>query len=144
MLALLPYIEKAMLVANLTSSGYGSRKSSHEDPLFWIVIGLSVISYLLIVAGLGLYLAAHYELPIALMVTGLVILFTVLLVLAITRIYKRIRSRRIENSMQSMTDEVTKIISNLGDDVGGVFKDNAGLATLVVAGLGFLAARKIF
>lgn len=144
MLALLPYIEKAMLVANLTSSGYGNRKSSHENCLFWIVIGLSVISYLLIVAGLGLYLAAHYELPIALMVTGLVILFTVLLSLAITRIYKRIRSRRIENSMKSMTDEVTKIISNLGDDVGGVFKDNAGLAAIVVAGLGFLAARKIF
>jgi uncharacterized membrane protein YhaH (DUF805 family) len=144
MLALLPYIEKAMLVANLTSSGYSSRKSSHENCLFWIVIGLSVISYLLIVTGLGLYLAAHYELPIAFMVTGLVILFTVLFALAVARIYKKMRSRRIENSMKSVTDEVTKIISNLGDDVGGAFKDNAGLAAIVVAGLGFLAARKIF
>ncbi len=143
MLGLLPYIEKAMLVANLTSSGYGSRKSSQETCFFWVTIGLSVVSYLLIVAGLGLYLAANYELPIALMVTGLVILFTVLITLAVTRIYKRMRSRKVEQSLKSAADEVSKVVAAMGHEVGGVFKDNAGLAAIVVAGLGFLVARKI-
>lgn len=143
MLALLPYIEKAMLVANLTSSGYGSRKSSHETYLFWITLSLSVISYLLIVAGLGLYLAEHYEMPVALMVTGLVILFTVLLSLAGVRTYKRMKARKVEQGMKAVTDEVTKIVSVIGNEVGGAFKDNAGLAAVMVAGLGFLAARKI-
>jgi hypothetical protein len=143
MLALLPYIEKAMLVASLTSSGYGSRKSSQNDFFVWIAIGLSVVSYLLIIAGLGLYLSANYELPIALMVTGLVILFTVLFTVAAVRIYKKMRSRKIEQNMKAVTDEVTKVVASLGNEVGSVFKDHAGLATIIVAGLGFLAARKI-
>lgn len=143
MLALLPYIEKAMLVASLTSSGYGSRKSSQENLYVWIAIGLSLVSYILIVAGLGLYLVANYELPIALMVTGLVILFTVLFALAIARIYKRMKNRKVEQTLKSVTDEATKIISHFGNDVSGAYKDNAGLVAIIVAGIGFLTARKI-
>lgn len=143
MLGLLSYIEKAMLVANLTSSGYGSRKPSHDNVYSWIAIILSLISYVLIVAGLGLYLAAHYELPIALMVTGLVILFTVLFAIAGVRIYKRMKSRKVEQTMKAVTDEAVKIFSHLGDDIGSAYKDNAGLVSLAVAGLGFLVARKI-
>lgn len=143
MLALLPYIEKAILLANLTSSGYGSRQSCRETTFFWIITGLFVVSYLLIVTGLGLYLAAHYELPIALMVTGLVILFTVLLALAYTRTYKKMRSRKIEKTIKSATDEASHVFSALGNEIGDTFKDNAGIATAVVAALGFLVARKI-
>lgn len=143
MLALLPYIEKAMLIANLTSSGYGSRKSCRETTFFWMTIGLSVIAYLLIIAGLGLYLAAHYELPIAFMVTGLVILFTVLLTLLYTRTYRKMRNRKIEQTIKSTTDEVGHVFSALGNEIGGTFKNNAGLATIIVAALGFLTARKI-
>ncbi len=143
MLALLPYIEKAMLVANLTSSGYGRRKSFQENCVFWVVIALSIVAYILIIAGVGLYLAEYYELPVALMVTGLVILLTVLFSLAVVRIQRKMRSCRIEKNVKSISDEATKFLSSLGGEFGGVFKDNAGLVAIIVAGLGFMAARKI-
>ena len=143
MLALLPYIEKAMLVANLASSGHGARNSAQEQIFFWAVSGLSIISYLLIVAGLGLYLADRYEPPITFIVIGLIILFTVLFALAVTRICKRMRARKIEKTMNSVTGEVTKIMSALGEDVNDVFRSNAGLAAITAAGLGFMVARKI-
>lgn len=52
MLALLPYVEKAILVASLTSSGYGRRLSAQESSFFWIIMGLGIASYLLIITGL--------------------------------------------------------------------------------------------
>lgn len=144
MLALLPYIEKAMVLANLTSSGYGSRKSAVESCFVWIAIGLFAVSYVFIIGGLGLFLVASYELPVALMVTGLVILFTVLSALAATRLYKKMRARRVKQGVKSVADEATQILSAIGNEVGGAFKDNAALIAVMVAGIGFLAARKIF
>ena len=143
MLALLPYIQQAMLLANMAPSGYGGQKSQEDKCLLWMTVGCLLLSYLLIMTGLGLYLAAHYELPIAFMVTGLVVLSTVLCVIAMRRAYKMLRNRKIEKSLKNATNDITKILSNIGDEVGGTFKDNAGLVAVVAAGVGFLVARKI-
>jgi Na+/melibiose symporter-like transporter len=141
MLALLPYIQQAMLLANMTPSV--GQKSSSDKCLMWLTVGSLLLAYILIIVGLGLYLADNYELPIAFMVTGLVVLSSVLCVIAVRRAYKTLRNRKIENTIKSATDDITKLVSNFTNEVGDTFKDNAGLAALIVAGLGFLLARKI-
>ena len=146
MSSLLTYVEKAMLLASLaSSSGYASApsKPSTEKSFFWLGVALVVVSYLLFIAGLGLYLAENYRLPIALMVTGLVMLFTVLCVVASVRCYKTARQRKMQNAVKSATSDITNVLSGFSNDVAGAYKKNAGIVAAVVAFIGFLSTRKI-
>lgn len=146
MLSLLSTVEKAMFLASLaSSSGFAGAtpRPVIDKYVFWLGAALVVLSYLLIMAGVGLYLADHYQLSIALMVLGLVVLFTVLCVVVGVRCYKAARQRKMQNAVKNTTSDISNILSDITNDMSHAYKDHVGMVAAIVAAIGFLSARKI-
>jgi hypothetical protein len=145
MIGLLPYLEHAFLLANQSSSNRGCGKDDGSEKLiFWVSIILGVVSYVLIVAGLGIYLSKIYDPSLILCVVGLITLSTMLLIIGCAQFYKNRRIRKAERMFSNVTSGATGILNDLTENFGHEFKDNALLIALLAAGAGFVLSRKIF
>lgn len=144
MIGLLPYIDQVVKFVSHSSPGGDSQKIEAEKVIFWMAFLLAIFSYVMIMAGIGVYLVSRYDASIALLSIGLITLSTMFLMLALYRFYLHIRRQKIQRKFKEIADELSgmsnEILSKFDDGV----KDNALLIAGVSAVLGYVVSRKVF
>lgn len=139
---MLTLIEQGLLLSNLTA-GQPAAKQDPEKLAHTAIIGLTSLSYVLLLGGLSVYLYQNTSIPVMLTVLGMVVLVTSLLIVAGLRIISNIKKRRFNAMVNSALSDAEQFAARLGDDAEELFKNNAGSIALMTALAGFLAARKI-
>lgn len=144
MIGLLPYLDHALKFADQVSPDKGMGKMDSSRLIFWMAMGLGIVSYVMVLTGLTVYLIDQYDASIALCVVGLVTLSTMLLLVAGHRTYLRIRRQKMQQAVKDITDDISVISKEILEKIDDGVKDNAVLLAAVSAFAGYMVSRKMF
>ncbi len=140
---LLNIIEQGMLMSNLSATKQGSDKPKGLSVLNSMVIMLVSLAYILMVAGLSLWMLQSYSVPVVLISVGGIVLITALAILGAwwtLRIYK---GKRIEKTIRSLLDESNEAVNGITAKLDEAFGENVGKAILAAALGGYIISRRL-
>lgn len=144
MIGFLSYIDQLLQMTHQSSSDRNSRRVENGRLIFWLSLFLGLSSYGLVMVGTAIYLMDIYQTSVSLFITGLINLFSMLVIVGVNQLYRHHRRRKFEKVLHNITNDISGITDDISEKLGEGVKDNALILALFSAGLGYFLSRKIF
>ncbi len=140
---ILNLIEQGMFMSNLSATRQSGHKPSKESLLYSLITLLVALAYILVMAGLALWMTQNYAIPVVLGIMGGILFLTALCILGSVQALKSYKSQKIESTLRSLLNESNDVVDSLTAKLDEIFGENIGKAVLLSALSGFILSRKI-